>query len=100
MLFRSDLTMEHEFKFFVIGAVSDGSHTTTYTTPITTDVNITSYGNTAYGSAQTYGGQTYVFNFPTPSITITCFKEKPTFQTIIYDAAIVSKSIRAQYGIK
>ena len=100
LLRSADLAIEHGFKYFVIGATSDDSYSSSYTTPTTTNINVTSYGNTAYGTAQTYGGQTYIFQFPTPSMTITCFKEKPSFQATIYDAEMATKSLRAQLGVK
>jgi len=99
LLRSADLTMQHGFKYFIIGSMSNDSRSALYTTPSTTNINMSSYGNTAYGTAQTYGGQTYVFQFPTPSMTITCFKEKPALQTTIYAAEIVSKSLRAQLGV-
>lgn len=100
LLRSADLALEHGFKYFVIGTTSDDSYSSSYTTPTTTNINATSYGNTIRGTAQTTGGQTYSFHFPTPSMTITCFTEKPTLQGTIYDAAIVSKSLRAQLGAK
>lgn len=100
LLRSADLTIQHGFKYFIIGATSDDTYSSSYTTPTTTNLNITSYGNIAHGTAQTYGGQTYIFRFPTPSMTITCFKEKPTFEATIYDAEIVSKSLRAQLDVK
>jgi hypothetical protein len=92
--------LQNGFRYFVIVATSDGSYSTAYTTPTTTNINVTGYGNTAYGTAQTYGGQTYAFSFPTPSMTIICFKEKPEFQATIFDAEIASRSLRAQLGIR
>lgn len=100
LLRSADLTIQHGFKYFVIGATSDDSYSSSYRTPTTTNVNVTSYGNTASGTVQSYGGQTYTFHFPTPSMTITCFKEKPLFQTTVYDAEIVSKSLKAQFGVQ
>ena len=100
LLRSADLAIEHGFKYFVIGATSDDSYSSSYTTPTTTNINVISYGNTANGTAQIYGGQTYTFHFPTPSMTITCFKEKPTFQTMSYDVEIVIKSLRAKLGVK
>ena len=100
LLRSADLAIERGFKYFVIGSTSDDSYSSSYTAPTTTNINVSSYGNTSRGTAQTTGGQTYMFHFPTPSMTITCFKEKPTFQATIYDAAIVSKSLRAQLGVK
>ena len=100
LLRSADLAIQHGFKYFVIGATSDNSYSSSYRTPTTTNVNVTSYGNTASGTVQSYGGQTYTFHFPTPSMTITCFKEKPLFQTTVYDAEIVFKSLKAQLGVQ
>jgi hypothetical protein len=100
LLRSADLALEHGFRYFIIGATADHSYSTSYTAPKNTNVNVTSNGNTAYGTAKTYGGQTYNFNFPTPSMTTTAFKEKPTLQGTIYDAALVSKSLRKELDVK
>lgn len=100
LLRSAELTLQHGFKYFIVGERVDHSYSASYTTPQTTNVNITSYGNTAYGTANTYGGQTYNFRFPTPSMTITTFKEKPTLQGTIYDAEMVSTSLRKELDVK
>lgn len=100
LLRSAELALEHKFKYFVIGTTSDDSYFSSLTTPTTTNVYATRYGNTVRGTAQTTGGQTYSFHFPAPTMTITCFTEKPALNGTIYDAAIVSKSLRAQHGIK
>lgn len=100
LLRSAELAKQHGFKYFIVGASSNDVQSSTYTTPTTTNVHVNSYGNNAYGTAQTYGGQTYTFSFPTPSMTITCFTEKPAFQGMTYDAEIVSKSLKAQLGIQ
>ena len=100
LLRSAELTLQHGFKYFIIGEKTDYSYSTSYTTPQTTNVNVTSYGNTAYGTANTYGGQTYNFRFPTPSMTITAFKEKSVLQGTIYDAEMVSKSLRKEFDVK
>ena len=98
-LIRSaDVTTQHGFKYFVIGAPSDNSYSSSYPTPTTTN-NVTGHGNTISGTTQTYDVQTFIFRFPTPTMTITCFKEKPTSQATIYEAELVSKSLRAQFEI-
>ena len=99
LLRSADLTLERGFKYFIIGSTADHSYSAGYTTPSTTTLNATSYGNTIYGTAQTTGGQTYVFNFPTPSMTITCFSDQPALNGTVYDAAITSRSLRAKLGI-
>lgn len=100
LLRSAELTLQNGFKYFAIITASSDSHSMAYTTPTTTSANITSYGNTTYGTSQTYGGQTYFFSFPTPSLTIVCFKEKPPLQTTVYDAEIASASLRKQLGVK
>ncbi len=100
LLRSAELSLAHGFKYFVIGVASDDTRTAAYSTPTTTTFNATTQGNATYGSAQTYGGQIYVFSFPTPSLTISCFVDKPPFATTVYDAALTSKSLRAQYGIR
>ena len=100
LLRSADLALQRGFKYFVIGTTSDDSYSSSYTSPSTTNINATSYSNTISGTARTTGGQTYTFRFPTPSMTITCFTEKPSLQGTIYDAAIVSKSLRTQLGVK
>lgn len=100
LLRSAELALQNGFKYFVIAGASNDSYSATYTTPTTTNVNVTGHGNTTYGTAQTYGGQAYAFSFPTPSMTIICFKEKPSFQATIYDAEIVSNSLRSQLGVR
>ena len=96
LLRASELALEHGFKFFVIVAEANNSSSGSYTTPTYTNVQAGAYGATA----QTYGGQTYNFTFPSPSITISCFVEKPVLQTAIYDASISSQSLKKQLGVK
>ncbi|MES2294309.1 MAG: hypothetical protein V4527_13485 [Pseudomonadota bacterium] len=101
LLRSADLTLQHGFRYFVIVATANDTYSSSYTAPTTTQMNITRTGPyTASGTAETYGGQTYNFTFPTPSMTITCFKEKPPFQATVYDAEFASKSLRAELGIK
>ena len=100
LLRSADLTLANGFKYFVIGVASDDSRAGSFTMPTTTNINLTSYGSTTTGTAQTYGGQTFLFSFPTPSFTFTCFTERPAFQSTIYDASLISKSMRKTYGIK
>jgi hypothetical protein len=100
LLRSADLTLANGFKYFVIGIASDDSRMGSFTTPTTTNVNLTSYGNTTTGTAQTHGGQTFLFSFPAPSLTFTCFSERPSLQTTFYDAGLISMSMRKTYGIR
>jgi len=96
----SELTLQRGYKYFIIVSSDDNTYSTTYTTPSTTNLTANLYGNTITGTTQTYGGQTYKFYFPTPSLTFVMFKKKPLLKTAIYDAEITSQSIKIQLGIK
>lgn len=100
LLRAAQLTMQHGFKYFVIVANSDNGQGMVYTTPTTTTMSASGYGNTARGSAQSYGGQSFMIDFPAPSITIMSFADKPNLNGMVYDAAIVEQSMKAQYNIK
>jgi hypothetical protein len=96
----SELTLERGYKYFIIVSSDDNTYSTTYTTPTTTSLTANVIGNTVIANSQTYGGQSYNFSFPTPSLTFVIFKEKPLLTTAIYDAEITFKSIKKQLGIK
>lgn len=100
LLRSAELTLQNGFNYFIIGETADHSYSASYTAPSTTNINVTAHGNTAYGTASTYGGQTYNFNFPAPSMTITTFKEKPNLEGTIYDAELVTRSLRKRLGVK
>lgn len=97
LLRSAELTLENGFKYFVVVSSEDYSRDMSYTTPVTTTANVTAFGNAAYGTAQTYGGQTFLVTLPTPSLTIICFKEKPAIGGMVYDASIISQSLRSKY---
>jgi hypothetical protein len=100
LLRAAELTAQHDFRYFVVVSVADTSSGMTYQTPTTTNATVSTRGNTAYGTAQTYGGQTFFVVFPTPSLTILCFREKPDIVGPAYEASFVSRSLKTQYGIK
>ena len=99
LLRAADLTLQHGVEYFIIGALADHSYSTSYTTPETTSIHLATNGRTANAAAITSGGQTYSFHFPAPSITITTFKEKPEVQGTVYQARMVSASLRRELGI-
>lgn len=100
LLRSAELTLQHGYRYFVIVAEKDDTYSSSYTGPTTTQFNAQRTGNMITGTAESYGGQTYNFTFPTPSMTITCFKEKPPFQATVYDAEVASKSLKAELGVK
>ena len=100
LLRAADLATARGFSFFVVVAEADNSSAMAYTTPTTTTATVTSTGNTARATAQTYGGQTFLISFPTPSLTILCFKDKPAINGLVYEAVVVAQSMKAQYRVR
>ena len=100
----AELALEHGYSYFIIVDSSEYSVEGSYTTPTTstTDASVSSYGNTAYGSATTttYGGQTYHYSKSRTTNTIICFSEKPDLDGLIYNASFIRKSISEKYNIE
>ncbi len=98
----ADISLENGFSYFVIVGSEHDSRISKYTTPTRseTNVNVTGYGKSAYGTATTttYAGQTYFFESPSNENTIICYKEKP--EGFSYNANLLSKSIRVKYNIQ
>jgi hypothetical protein len=100
----AELALDHGFSYFILVDANQMSSISSYTTPTTsrTTGSATVYGNTIYGTSRTTttGGQTYNFVKPSATNTIMCFVEKPDLNATIYDARIVSASIRSKRGIR
>jgi len=103
LLRSAEITLNSGFTHFVI---IDGNSTESlyaYTTPAQsyTTANATAYGNYAYGTANTttYGGQTFIASKPKSTNTIMCFKGKPDYQGLVYDAKFVCESVGSKYDV-
>lgn len=104
LLRSAELTLKHGFTHF---AIIDGRQSNDYgvmTTPTQsyTTGSVTSYGNTAYGSAHTTttGGQSFIIKKPSSTNTIVCFNGKPENGMFVYDAQFIYTSLTAKYGIQ
>jgi hypothetical protein len=97
LLRSAEVTIENGFRYFIITDERSYSTNSTFTTPTTTNAYVTGYGNSAYGTATTYGGQTYNVSKPSSSNLIVCFKDKP--EGFAFDAEFVSKSLKRKYGL-
>lgn len=86
LLRSAEISLENDYKYFIIVDSEKYSKTSTYTT--------------GKATATTYQGQTYFISKPRATNTIICFKEKPNISGLVYDAEFISKSIRKKYGIK
>jgi len=102
LLRSAELTLQSEFKYFVIIDSDSYSSTSYHTTPTTynTTSNAKISGNNIYGSSRTTssGGNTYKMSKPSESNTIVCFKEKPS-NTFSYNAEFIYKSMSEKYGV-
>lgn len=100
LLRSAELTLQNGFQYFIL--TNADKYTDTYTTSerYNTTFNANTYGNQTYGTAYTTksGGHTYVK--PSQNNTILCFKEKPNYNGLIYDANFVVQSIKTKYEIK
>ena len=83
LLRSAELTLNHDFKYFVM--INESSNANNETVTLYLDVN-------------NPGGQQFNISKPSASNTIMCFKEKP--EQFSYDAQFIYQSIRAKYGIK
>lgn len=70
MLKAAETALEHGYEYFIVMDGWDASSTAYVTTPTTTNAQASVYGNQAYGSATTYGGQTYQLNRPGADLII------------------------------
>jgi hypothetical protein len=103
LLRSAELTLKNDFKYFVIVDDKYLEKNGSYTLPTQsyTTANVTAYGNSAYGTSNTTttGGQTIRQTRPRVHNIIMCFKEKPDFQGLIYNAEFICKSLGEKYKV-
>lgn len=99
LLRSAEVTLEHGFKYFAVVDEQSSSSYGTYTAPTTTNASVTGYGNSAYGTATTYGGQTFLIAKPRSTNLIACFNQKPE-GFFVFEAEFVAKSLRDKFGVK
>jgi len=96
----AELCLNADYNYFIIIDESQKTTTSTYTTPTQTNTygTVSAYGNTAYGSVNSYttGGQTYNMSKPSNSNTIVLFKDKPS-NGISYNAKFLYDSLGKKY---
>lgn len=103
LLRGAEIAIEHGFSHFILVNSEQYTNQSTFTTPRSSTTTGSAYGfgnSLNYDSTtQYYGGQTLLISKPEATNTIMCFKEKPEFKGIIYEAHFVYKSITKKYGI-
>jgi hypothetical protein len=103
ILHAADLTLAHGYRYFGIINQTEGGRSGVINMPgqSYTYINAQQYGNAVYGTANTTyipGASIPVF-YPQSGLMIRCFNAAPTGGFTL-NAAFVSKSLRAKYGIK
>jgi hypothetical protein len=99
LLRSAEVALQKGFAYFVIANMADNSGGANYVTPTTTTATARVVGNNVYGTATSYGGQSFYITYPNTTNTIICFKEKPAIQGLVYEAKFVAASLKAKHGI-
>lgn len=93
LLRAAELTLEKGFNYFVIDDDENSKQTGVHTTPVRSETKRTWKGaTTTY-----YGGNTYTTSKPRARKVIICFKEKPDWSGLVYDAQFVVQSVKKKY---
>ena len=98
LLRSAEVALENGFKYFAIVDGKSYSIQSTFTTPATTNAYVSGNGNSVYGTATTYGGQTFLVSKPQISNLIVCFRDKP--EGFVFEAEFVARSIRQKYNLQ
>jgi len=98
----AEVTLEHEYDYFVVLSLADDTRVIPFTTPTYTTYSGTAYGSGTYGGGMatytgqtrgaytTTGGQTFMIHKPRLHLMIKCSKgEKPQAAVGAYDARVL-----------
>ncbi len=103
LLRSAELGLKHGFTHFALVDSQTTHDYSAFTTPsqTTTTATVNSYGNTAYGTANstTYGGDTIIMKKPSATNTVVYFKSRPNVQGMIYDAAFLCASLGKKFEV-
>ena len=83
----SEISLQHNFKYFVIKENADFSKTTT-------DYVVQKNNNYSQYSNNTYTASEETSTKPRISNTIECFKEKPKTENTVYNAELTQKNLK------
>ena len=103
LLRSAEVTVEKGFRYFIIVDSEKYSKTGTYTTPAAdhTTGSANALGNYVRSSGKITppGVKTFTHSRPTTTNTIVCFNDKLEDGRLVYDASLVTRSIRDKYGM-
>ena len=109
LLRSAEVTLQSGNRFFAIVDSAEHAYRLSHTTPVTADTQLNgTVSNSGPGTANidgtattTYsGGQTITFVKPSLDNYIVCFSERPVEASLIYDAKLIVRQIKTQYGLK
>jgi hypothetical protein len=109
LLRSAEVTLLAGYKYFVIVDANDQSYVSAYKTPTTASTDFdgtitdTGYGTSNISGSSTTqysGGQTINIVKPSTDNFIVCFHEKPTGAGLVYDANLIARQLKAQYGVE
>jgi hypothetical protein len=96
----AEVTLANGFNFFIITEARRGDAVSSYTTPVDTQTTVSRNGDGTRSETTTVsGGDTYVSVKPGRSNSIRAFVDRPAGDMTIYDAALISKELRAKYSL-
>lgn len=101
MLLRAaELAILHGFPYFVMVDREDHGRSGEWTSPTRTSTSgrVDRYGNFS-SQSRTTGGQTHSWYKPGKAATVMGLRERPAGQ-MVYEAEVVSVSVREKYGIE
>lgn len=112
LLRSAEITLENQYRYFVITQSKEYARESEYTTPRTTSTDFRAYTyppakgspdavrvESTYGTAAStsYGGERYTISEPRSSQTIVCYKEKP--KEFSYNAEFIVQSLKKKYRL-
>lgn len=95
----ADVALENGYPYFVVVDEKAIQNEFEYKTPERTSGSATVTGNTITGNTVKTGGQIFRMKEVQAENTIMCFKENPGGTTVLYDAQMISQSIRNKYNV-
>jgi hypothetical protein len=101
LLRSAEVALNNGFSHFVVvdGRVREQQSSVTMPSQSTTTGTVTTFGNQAYGRANTttWGGQTFLVTKPRSINTIMCFQGRPQIGGMVYDATFLYNSLGSKY---
>lgn len=100
----ADLTLKNGYAYFALADTKASNETSAYKTPTysSTTGTVNSYGNSAYGYANTTttGGHLMLINKPSATNIVVMVKQKNEIQGFSFDASFICNSLGEKYQVQ